>query len=130
MEKIISMTGIYQNNTLANTIIGLVNKNKLYSNNRGQLKLVTNPDGSITISAYDERAEKRKKWIERFTRERLVHCAKVEVLGRTTAVSYKDCYGTVHLGISHPSPKDKYDKDTGIAVAMAKAMNQPIPDYI
>lgn len=130
MEKIISMTGIYQNNTLANTIIGMVNKNKLYSHDRGQLKLVTNPDGSITISAYDERAEKRKKWIERFTRERLVNGAKIEVLGHSTAVSYKDYYGTIHLGISHPSPKDEYDKDIGIAVAMAKAMGQSIPDYI
>lgn len=130
MEKVIDMIGGGQNNMLANTIISIINKDKLYSGNRGRLKLVTNPDGSVTVSVYDERAEKRKKWIERFTRERLVNGAKIEVLGHSTAVSYKDYYGTIHLGISHPSPKDEYDKDIGIAVAMAKAMGQFIPDYI
>lgn len=92
----------------------------------GFLKIVQNRDGSITIRNYD----KRRLWIVDHVKAALECHAKIEVMGQTTAVSYTDTYNNIHLGISHPSIDDKYDKDTGIAVAMAKAMNQPIPDYI
>lgn len=92
----------------------------------GFLKIVQNRDGSITIRNYD----KRRLWIVDHIKVALECRAKIEVMGQTTAVSYTDTHNNIYLGISHPSPKDEYDKDTGIAVAMAKAMNQPIPDYI
>lgn len=78
----------------------------------------------VTVDNSDQR--KREKWIDKwFDRYRFDTAAHMNTMGNITAV---ELYGQV--GISKPSPIDKYDEKTGIAVAYAKAHGASIPKYI
>lgn len=84
---------------------------------------------SITIKYYDERAEKRKKWVDEME-------VRTQCWG-TTFKFYKDITiavvvmsNSVNIGISRPAHGDEYDRRVGKAVAFAKAMGEPIPNYI
>ena len=80
----------------------------------------------IMITPLDSDKRKREKWIDTwFNRYRFDKAAHMNTMGNITAV---ELYGQV--GISKPSPIDKYDEKTGIAVAYAKAHGADIPKYI
>ena len=81
-------------------------------------------DNSIVFT--DPATARRRKWIDTwFNRYRFDKAAHMNTMGNITAV---ELYGEV--GISKPSPTDKYDEKTGIAVAYAKAHGADIPKYI
>jgi hypothetical protein len=87
---------------------------------------------AITIKYYDERAEKRKKWVAEmfaeYCRER--HCTHA-VHGRTTYVAvFEECSGEMYSGFSTAVRSDVYDWETGVAVAYAKAVGCIIPEYV
>lgn len=81
-------------------------------------------DNSIIFT--DPATARRRKWVDTwFNRYRFDTAAHMNTMGNITAV---ERYGEV--GISKPSPADKYDEKTGIAVAYAKAHGANIPEYI
>lgn len=48
----------------------------------------------------------------------------------TTVVVVVRWNGAVRVGKTTPTKNDKFDLETGVAVAFAKAIGKPIPDYI
>ena len=80
----------------------------------------------IMITPFDSDKRKRERWVNTwFNRYRLDTAAHTNTMNDITAV---ELHGNV--GISKPSPIDKYNEKTGIAVAYAKAYGASIPKYI
>lgn len=76
------------------------------------------------------RADRRKKWVQHKLQKYIYHPASsYRVVGETTVVAVYN-RGKLSMAQSTPVQGDTYDKETGIAVAFAKAMGYPIPDYI
>lgn len=75
---------------------------------------------------------KREQWVRTMIKRYLYHSHTAsKQIGKITIVSvYDDYYGSPSIGTSRPINNDKYDKDVGIAVAFAKAIGEPIPNYI
>lgn len=80
----------------------------------------------------EAKAAKREQWVRTMIKRYLTHPhSAMKQLGEVTIVSvYNDYYNVLSIGTSRPINNDKYDKDVGIAVAFAKAIGEPIPDYI
>ena len=78
------------------------------------------------------KAAKREQWVRTMVNRYLYHSHSAsEQIGKITIVSvYDDYYSGVSIGTSRPVDNDKFDEDVGIAVAFAKAIGEPIPDYI
>ena len=51
-------------------------------------------------------------------------------LGNTIIVVYGDSIDEPLVGVAKCNPNDKYDREIGIAIAYARAIGQPIPDYV
>lgn len=94
------------------------------------IKMEKNADGSITLRRYAD-ADRRANWIEHYYQ--LAMCdsnVTIEALNHTIAVALISVTGCPLVAMSHPSRKDEYDEKTGIAVAMAKVLREPIPEFI
>lgn len=78
------------------------------------------------------KAAKHRKWVREMYNRYLAHPHSVmRQIGEITIVSmYNDFYNILSIGVSRPARNDKYDERVGIAVAFAKAIGEPIPDYI
>ena len=78
-----------------------------------------------------ERKEERQKWIDGYYRAFLRHPnASVAYVGETTVIVILNRNFGIKIGTSTPVHGDIFDRDTGIAVAYAKAIGNKIPDYI
>ena len=77
------------------------------------------------------RAENRAAWVRKMCGLYLCHpnstCMQI---GEITVVSVYSWYDGLRMGKARPVNGDVYDADVGIAVAFAKACDEPIPDYI
>lgn len=51
-------------------------------------------------------------------------------LGNTIIVVYGDSIDEPLVGVAKCNPNDQYDREIGIAIAYARAIGQPIPDYV
>lgn len=51
-------------------------------------------------------------------------------LSNTVIVVYGDSIETPLVGVAKCNPNDRYDREIGIAIAYARAIGQPIPDYV
>ena len=71
----------------------------------------------------------RQEWITRQLELFRCNRAQYQRIGDTIVVSvYGGC--RVHMAQTTPIKNDKFDLNTGIAVAYAKAVGTPIPDFI
>ena len=79
----------------------------------------------------DQRTKRRKDWIRNHYWCFVGHPnASVQTIGNRTIVALFNHYDGVRIGTSYPVKGDAYDEVTGIAVAYAKALGEPIPSYI
>lgn len=76
-----------------------------------------------------KRREARKQWIARQVASFLANQGKYQRIGDTIIVSAL-YYGKVVMSKSTPIKGDKFDLDTGVAVAYAKAIGLRIPEFI
>lgn len=51
-------------------------------------------------------------------------------VGNTIIVAYADNVDEPLIGVAKCNPTDNYDREVGIAIAYARAIGQPIPDYV
>ena len=76
----------------------------------------------------DARKRRRAEWVEHYSWE-AYHVGAVEVVGETVVVAvWKN--GSVHIAKTQPIKGDKFDMETGVAVAYCKAVGVPVPDFI
>lgn len=76
----------------------------------------------------DVRKYRRETWIDQMSR-RAYHHGAVEVVGETVIVAvWKN--DSIHMAKTHPINGDKFDMNTGVAVAYCKAMGARVPDFI
>ena len=73
--------------------------------------------------------EQRSKWIKSHVREFRSSTANHEIVDKTVIVAVL-WNGHIVIGKTTPRNSDKFDLDTGIAVAYAKAIGEHIPSYI
>lgn len=80
----------------------------------------------------EAKAVKRERWAREVYNRYLAHPHSVmRQIGEITIVStYNDFYNVLSIGVSRPANNDKYNERIGVAVAFAKAIGEPIPDYI
>jgi hypothetical protein len=76
----------------------------------------------------DARERRRKEWIYRYSDE-AYHRAAIEVIGETVIIAALK-NGSIHMAKTHPINGDKFDLDTGVAVAYCKAIGLRVPDFI
>ena len=77
------------------------------------------------------REEKRARWIKETSLMFLGHSnATVVRAGDTIVVAIYSSYYGLRMGKATPVKGDSFDKQTGVAVAFAKACGETIPDYI
>lgn len=91
----------------------------------------------IKFSAEEQvkRAEKHKEeraaWVKKMYDMYLGHpkaeCRRWENL---TIVAVYDYYEGTRIGTAFPINGDTFDEGTGIAVAFAKAIGEPVPDFV
>ena len=79
----------------------------------------------------DQRIKRRKDWVTNHYWDFMGHPhATVHISEKRTIVAiYNRCEG-VRIGTAYPINGDVYDNETGVAIAYAKALGEPIPDYI
>ena len=77
----------------------------------------------------DARKRRRAEWIYRYAQE-AYHYGNFEVLCGNTVVVAVCQNGHIVMGKSTPIKGDKFDLDTGVAVAYAKAVGVCVPDFI
>ena len=79
----------------------------------------------------EAKAIKRAAWVRKKHDLYLCHpnttCMQI---GEITVVSVYSRYYGLRMGKARPVNDDVYNAEVGIAVAFAKACNEPIPDYI
>lgn len=75
------------------------------------------------------RKQARQNWIYRYAQE-TYHRGSFEVICGNTVVVAVCQNGHIVMGKSTPIKGDKFDLDTGVAVAYAKAVGLRIPDFI
>lgn len=79
----------------------------------------------------EARHARRAEWIHSHFWGLMGHPnATVHTCEKRTIVALYNRYDGVRIGTAYPINGDKYDYDTGVAVAYAKAMGERIPDYI
>ena len=82
-----------------------------------------------TYSRERKRKQMRQDWIYRYAQEAYHRGSHEVVCGNTVVVAV--CQnGHIVMGKSTPTKNDKFDLDTGVAVAYAKAVGLCIPDFI
>lgn len=75
------------------------------------------------------RREARRNWVYRYAQEAYHRGSHEIICGNTVVVAV--CHnGHIVMGKSTPIKGDKFDLDTGVAVAYAKAVGVRIPDFI
>ena len=82
-----------------------------------------------TCNRERKRREARQNWIYRYAQE-AYHHGNFEVIGGNTVVVAVCQNGHIVMGKTTPVNGDKFDLDTGVAVAYAKAVGLCIPDFI
>ena len=76
-----------------------------------------------------KRREARQNWICRYAQEAYHHGNHEVINGNSVVVAvYQN--GHIVMGKSTPIKGDKFDLDTGVAIAYAKAVGVCIPDFI
>lgn len=79
----------------------------------------------------EHRAKRRKDWITNYYWGFMGHPnASVHTCEKRTIVATYNRYDGVKIGTAYPINGDEYDHETGVAVAYAKALGEPIPNYI
>lgn len=79
----------------------------------------------------EAKAAKRGQWVREMLDKYLRHPYSAYMqIGEITVVSTYNHYEGLCIGKARPVNDDKYDLEIGIAVAFAKAIGAPIPDYI
>ena len=76
-----------------------------------------------------EKQKHRKDWISIRVSEFHLRAGSYVKMDTTVVVVVK-WNGAVRVGKSNPHRKDKFDLETGVAVAFAKAIGETIPSYI
>ena len=82
-----------------------------------------------TCNRERKRREARNQWIARQLASFRTSQGEYQRIGDTIVVSAL-YYGKVVMSKTTPTKNDKFDLDTGIAVAYAKAIGLRIPDFI
>ena len=77
------------------------------------------------------RAANRAAWVQKMHDLYLCHPNAICMqIGKVTVVSVYSRYYGLRMGKASPVKDDVYNAKVGVAVAFAKACNEPIPDYI
>ena len=76
-----------------------------------------------------EKQKRRKDWISSRVREFHLREGSYVKMDATVVVVIK-WNGAVRVGKTTPTRNDKFDLETGVAVAFAKAIGETIPNYI
>jgi hypothetical protein len=77
------------------------------------------------------RAANRAAWVRKMHDLNLCHPnATCMQIGEVTVVSVYSRYNGLCMGKARPVNDDAYNAEVGVAVAFAKACDEPIPDYI
>lgn len=74
------------------------------------------------------REQARKEWISRYSNE-AYHYGNYIVVGNTVVVAVEK-NGSIEIAKTSPINGDKFNLDTGVAVAYAKAIGVRVPDFI
>ena len=79
----------------------------------------------------DRRIKRRKEWIDAHWLAFLAHPnATVHISKNLTIIAIYDHCNGIKIGTAYPINGDVYDHKTGVAVAYAKALGEPIPSII
>jgi hypothetical protein len=76
----------------------------------------------------DARKRRREEWVYRYSNE-AYHYGNHIVVGNTVVVAVEK-NGSIEIAKTSPINGDKFDLDTGVAVAYAKAIGLRVPDFI
>ena len=76
-----------------------------------------------------EKQKRRKDWVSSKVREFHMRAGSYVRMDTTVVVVIKR-NGVVKVGKTTPTRNDKFDLETGVAVAFAKAIGETIPSYI
>lgn len=76
-----------------------------------------------------EKQKRRKEWISNMVREFYRRAGSYMAMDTTVIVAI-NWNGAVRVGKTTPTKNDKFDLETGVAVAYAKAIGETIPSYI
>ena len=76
-----------------------------------------------------EKQQRRKEWISDRIREFHLRAGSYVKMDTTVVVVVK-WNGAVRVGKTTPTKNDKFDLETGVAVAFTKAIGGTIPSYI
>jgi hypothetical protein len=76
-----------------------------------------------------EKQKRRKDWISSMVREFSLRAGSYVKMDTTVVVVIK-WNGAVRVGKTTPTRNDKFDLDTGVAVAYCKAIGLRVPDFI
>lgn len=76
-----------------------------------------------------EKQKRRADWISSRAREFYLRAGSYVKMD-TTVVAVIKWNGAIRIGKSTPTKNDKFDLETGVAVAFAKAIGETIPSYI
>lgn len=76
-----------------------------------------------------EKQKRRKDWISSRVREFHLRAGSYMQMDSTVVVVVR-WNGAVRVGNTTPTRDDKFDLETGVAVAFAKAIGETIPSYI
>ena len=97
----------------------------------------SNLNALIKFSAEElaKRAEKRKEeraaWVKEMYNAYIMHPnAEYRRRENLTVVAVYSCYGGTRIGTAFPINGDVFNEETGIAVAFAKAVGEPVPDFV
>lgn len=82
-----------------------------------------------TCNRERKRREARQNWIYRYAQE-AYHRGNHEIVNGNTVVVAVCQNGHIVMGKSTPIKGDRFDLDTGVAVAYAKAVGIRVPDFI
>jgi hypothetical protein len=82
-----------------------------------------------TCNRERKRREARQNWVYRYAQE-AYHRGNFEVVNNNTVVVAVCQNDHIVMGKATPINGDKFDLDTGVAVAYAKAVGLCIPDFI
>lgn len=78
-----------------------------------------------------EREEARTAWIKKMCSMYLSHPnAESHIRENLTIVAVYNHYCGTRIGTAFPVNGDIYNAETGIAVAFAKAIGEPVPDFV
>ncbi len=103
-----------------------------------KIEIITTDEG-ILLKPYKSPEEKKKEWVGSMIKKMINDAEKRGVIyksalaGKTTVLLRVSKYAICKIekmSYANCSKQDKYNAEVGVAVAFAKMMNYPIPDYI